>query len=274
MNDCFIRINNMSCGYSGKTVLRDIDLEIAGGEIIGIIGPNGAGKTTLLKTISSQLKPQKGSITIARRSLAEYSGRELATILAVVGQTVPPSLLTVQEYVLLGRIPFFRRYQLFESGKDIAVAARYMELTGITGLAEARLNEISGGERQLTAITRALVQEPKILLLDEPTAHLDISHQQRIMNLIVQLSRELTLTVIMVMHDLNLAGEYTERLILLDRAGKRVYLSGPAETVLTEQAIGAVYRTEVLVSKNPLSGKPGIFLNTRVQGGQMKPSTL
>jgi iron complex transport system ATP-binding protein len=261
MNDDIIQLGSVTCGYRGKTVLTNITLNIAAGEMVGIIGPNGAGKTTLLKTIAGQLKPRQGNAAIASRPLAEYSGRELATVMAVVGQVVQPSLLTVREHVLLGRLPFFRKYQLFETGRDFEIADRYMGLTGISGLAEARMNEISGGERQLAAITRALVQEPKILLLDEPTAHLDITHQQRIMNLIACLNRDLTLTVVMVMHDLNLAGEYAGRLVLLDSRKQGIYLAGPAETVLTPETIRAVYRTEVLVSKNPLSGKPGIFLS-------------
>ena len=261
MNNSFIRVDHLSCGYPGKTVLNDIDLEIARGEVIGIIGPNGAGKTTLLKTLTGQLKPGQGSIEIASRALEKYSRKELATVMAVVGQTVQASLLTVRDYVLLGRIPFFGKYQLFESGTDLEVADRYMELTGIADLENARMNEISGGERQLTAITRALVQEPKILLLDEPTSHLDITHQQRIMNLISRLNRDLELTVIMVMHDLNLAAEYTDRLILLDRNKKCVYHSGPAEAVLTEQSLKEIYLTDVHVGKNPVSGRPCVFLN-------------
>ncbi len=261
MNDGFVNINNVSCGYTGKIVLERIDLDIDTGEVIGIIGPNGAGKTTLLKTLSGQLKPLHGDISVAGRPLADYSGKELAAVMAVVGQTVQASLLTVRDYVLLGRIPFFRRYQLFETRRDMDVAERFMELTGIADLAEARLNEISGGERQLTAITRALVQEPKILLLDEPTSHLDITHQQRIMDLIARLNRELALTVVMVMHDLNLAAEYTDRLVLLDRKDRRIYGVGPAAAVLTEQSIREVYLTEVTLGKNPVSGKPSILLS-------------
>ncbi|MEW6077137.1 MAG: ABC transporter ATP-binding protein [Thermodesulfobacteriota bacterium] len=263
MNKFIITLNNVTCGYHGKTVLTDITLAIAAGEMVGIIGPNGAGKTTLLKTLAGQLKPRQGDITVASRPLSEYSGKELAAVMAVVGQTVPPSLLTVREHVLLGRLPFFRRYQLFETARDFDIADRYMELTGISDLAGAPMNEISGGERQLAAITRALVQEPKILLLDEPTSHLDITHQQRIMDLIAGLNRDLALTVVMVMHDLNLAGEYTGRLILLNGREKGIHLAGPAETVLTPETIRAVYRTEVLVTRNPVSGKPGIFLSAR-----------
>ena len=266
MNDWLIDINNVSCGYPGKTVLTDITFDIARGEIVGIIGPNGAGKTTLLKTLSGQLKPRQGTIKIASRPLEKYSRKELACVMAVVGQTVQSSLLTVREYVLLGRIPFFRKYQVFESRRDIEAADRYMEMTGILAFETARMNEISGGERQLTAITRALVQEPEILLLDEPTSHLDITHQQRIMNLIARLNRELDLTVIMVMHDLNLAAEYADRLILLDRNEKCVYQSGPAESVLTEQSINHIYRTDVTVRKNPVSGKPCIFLKPDESG--------
>jgi len=264
MTEKILQISGLCCGYAGKTVLRDIYLEVIKGEIISIIGPNGAGKTTLLKALTKLLKPDQGSIVINGRPLTAIPRKELARTLAVVGQTVEQPFLTVEDYVLLGRLPFFSRYQLFQSKKDTDIARRYMALTGLTGMEEALMNEISGGERQLAAIARALVQEPAILLLDEPTAHLDITHQSRILDLIAELNRTLSLTVIMVVHDLNLAGEYSDRLVLLDKESGSVYRCGPPAEVLTEQAVKDIYRAGVFVDKNPVSGKPCLFI-TREQ---------
>ena len=264
MNGCvksILKTSQLACGYSGQAVLADINIEIAAGEIVSIIGPNGAGKTTLLKTMTGILAPLKGRVEIEGRDPAAIARRDLAQKIAVVGQSAEIPTLTVIDYVLLGRLPFFGRYQFFETRQDRECAQKFMELTGITHLQDNLVSQISGGERQLAAIARALVQEPSLLFLDEPTSHLDITHQTRIMELIATLNRELSLTVIMVMHDLNLAGEYSDRLILLDADQGRVYQTGPASEFLTPESIRHIYQTEVLIEKNPLSGQPCLFLS-------------
>ncbi len=268
MREAILKTRQLACGYPGKTVLSGIHLEIKRGEIVSIIGPNGAGKTTLLKTLTRLLPPQSGRLEMEGRDPAAINRRELARKIAVVGQSpeIPP--LTVGDYILLGRLPFFRRYQFFETRHDHQLAEKFMSLTGILALKDSLFTEISGGERQLAAIVRALVQEPRLLFLDEPTSHLDITHQIRIMDLITSLNRELSLTVIMVMHDLNLAAEYSDRLVLLDGERETVYQAGPPAEVLTSQAIRDVYKTEVLVEKHPRSGKPCLFLTN---GGKPPP---
>jgi iron complex transport system ATP-binding protein len=160
--------------------------------------------------------------------------------------------------VLLGRIPFYSRFQFIESDRDRALADRYIGLTGIADCQDKLLNELSGGQMQLAAIARALTQEPRLLLLDEPTAHLDITHQARILDLIRRLNRELSITVLMVLHDLNLASEYSHRLMLLK--GGQQMACGKPDQVLTYKIVEAVYETTVLVDKNPLTGRPHIFL--------------
>ncbi|MCF6248117.1 MAG: ABC transporter ATP-binding protein [Desulfobacula sp.] len=178
-------------------------------------------------------------------------------------QSVEPVAMSVEEYVLLGRMPFFKKYQFFETNKDIKLAHKYMELTGVLKLKDAPINEISGGERQLAAIARALTQEPKLLILDEPTCHLDITHQVQILELISSLNTGLNLSVLMVLHDLNLAAEYSDRLVLLDGETGKIYKTGTCEQVLSEKSIQEVYNTKVNIQKNPASKRPCIFLVTQ-----------
>ncbi|MDY6906441.1 MAG: ABC transporter ATP-binding protein [Thermodesulfobacteriota bacterium] len=260
MKEPILSTRNLDCGYGKVPVLTDINIDIDRGEIVSIIGPNGAGKTTLLRTLTQHLKHRQGEIRFERQNMATIPRKDLARKIAVVGQVTEQPMISVGEYVLLGRLPFFRRYQLFESGEDKRVADHYMKLTNTWDLKDAMMNEISGGERQLAAIARALTQEPVLLLLDEPTAHLDISHQHQIMELVATLNRDLQLTVLMVIHDLNLASEYSDRLILLDGTTGRIHHTGPPQAVLTRRAIETVYQTNVLVDINPASGNPFIFL--------------
>ena len=264
-----LAIQNLNFQYKQKIILRDICFSVFPGEFVSIIGPNGCGKTTLIKTILRSVVPQTGNIRILGRKVSTLSNKALARHLAVVMQTIDPAAMTVKDYVLLGRLPFFERYQFFESPKDLAIAQRYMELTGIADLAEARINEISGGERQLAAIARALTQEPTLLVLDEPTAHLDITHQVRVLNLVNTLKSQLSLTILMVLHDLNLAAEYSDRLVLLDKETGQIYKTGTPEEVLTKASIQAVYQTKVEVRPNPISQKPWVFLiNSHAQEGK------
>lgn len=265
-----LAIQNLNFQYKQKIILRDICFSVFPGEFVSIIGPNGCGKTTLIKTILRSVIPRTGSIRILGQEVSTLSNKALARHLAVVMQTIDPATMTVKDYVLLGRLPFFERYQFFESQKDLTIAQRYMELTGIADLAGARINEISGGERQLAAIARALTQEPSLLVLDEPTAHLDITHQIRVLNLVNTLKSQLSLTILMVLHDLNLAAEYSDRLVLLDKETGQIFKAGTPEQVLTQDSIQTVYQTKVEVRPNPISQKPWVFLiNPHAQEGKI-----
>jgi iron complex transport system ATP-binding protein len=255
-----LEVERLSCGYREQPVLHDITLEITGGELVGVIGPNGSGKTTLLRAITRILKPQKGEVLINSQDIWQIPRREIARQIAVVSQSGDPILMSVYDYILLGRFPYHRAFQFFESQNDENIARKYMEMTDTVALKDSLMNEISGGERQLAQIARALVQEPLVLMLDEPTAHLDIAHQVRILDLIKRLNTTLGLTVVMVLHDLNLASEYCSRLVLLNKG--LVHKTGTPDEVLTYKVIEDVYETTVVVERNPLSDKPFVLLVT------------
>ena len=260
MKEELLKIKNLSAGYDENIVLHDIGCTVRQGELIGIIGPNGSGKTTLLRAITRILKPHKGEILIDGKNVWKIPLKEISQMVAVSSQLLDPVLTTVEEYILLGRLPYYRKYQFFETSKDETIVEKYMRLTDTFRLKESLMTELSGGERQLASIARALAQEPILLLLDEPTSHLDITHQAQIMELIGRLNRELGLTVLMVLHDLNLASEYCSRLLLINNGS--IHKLGTPEEVLTYRTIEEVYKTVVLVKKNPLSGKPYVFLIT------------
>ncbi len=254
----FLEIKEFSCGYPGHFVLNEINFEIEKGHFVGIIGPNGSGKTTLFRGISGELPTLNGTITLNGQLTQKMSLREKARNIAVVTQQIEAGNMTVEEYVLMGRMPYQRQFQFFETGEDIAIAEKYMKLTGIDNLRDKNMNSLSGGEQQLAGIARALTQEPELLLLDEPTSHLDITHQVQILNLIQRLSEELSLTVLMIIHDLNLAGEYCDTLLMMQKGTLRK--TGTPHEVLNYLDIEAVYDTVVITRTNPVSGKPVVFL--------------
>jgi iron complex transport system ATP-binding protein len=253
-----LRISDLTCGYGTKIVLNNISLEIKKGEFTGIIGPNGSGKTTLLKAVTRLIKPYNGNIFIEDRELYSIDHKEIAQKIAVVSQNLPEISMTVKEYVLLGRTPHYKNMQFFENETDVEVAEHAMIMTDIIKLQDSYMSEISDGEMQLALIARALAQEPWMLLLDEPTAHLDITHQVSILDLIRRLNKEYGLTVIIVLHDLNLASEYCDRLILMDRG--QIKKTGTPEEVLNYSDIEEVYKTLVVVEKNPISQKPFVLI--------------
>jgi iron complex transport system ATP-binding protein len=250
-------INNLFAGYGNKNILKDINISINNGDILGIIGPNGSGKTTLLKTACGIIKPTAGEVVIESKNLYSLSVKEIARKVAVVTQSIEPVMITVLEYVVMGRMPYYKKFQFFESKEDYRLAEKFMQLTDTLRIKDQYMSEISGGERQLAQVARALVQQPLILLLDEPTSHLDITHQIKILDLIRRLNKELNLTVVMVLHDLNLAAEYCTKLTML-KDGK-IHLTDTPDQVLTYKTIEDVYDTIVIVEKNPLSGKPFII---------------
>ncbi len=255
-----LKIRNLTCGYEQGFFLKDISFDVNDGELMGIIGPNGSGKSTLLRAISRLLKPMRGEIFLKGEEIGRMKFRELARRISVVSQSTKEIMLnfTVREYILLGRTPYRKRFQILESKIDERIVSKVMSLTDIASLSKRNIKELSGGERQRAIIARALAQEPELLLLDEPTTHLDIGHQIEILDLVKGLNRKNNLTVIVVLHDLNLASLYCDRLLLL-KEGK-IHSVGSPEEIFTYSVIEEVYKTPVVVEKNPVSSKPLICL--------------
>jgi iron complex transport system ATP-binding protein len=255
-----LEIKNLNGGY--KTFrLKDISFSLQKGDFAGIIGPNGSGKSTLLKMLLGDLKHTEGKLLLDRQEVGTMSVREKARTIAVVTQHIEDTSMSVLDYVLLGRLPYRELFQFFETKNDVAIAEKYMELTGVLKYRDHSLSSLSGGERQMAAMARALTQEPKLLLLDEPTSQLDICHQVRILDLVRRLNCALGLTVLMIIHDLNLASTYCNKLLLLNEG--KIHTQGKPDEVLQYQVIEEVYKTVVIIRPNPVTGRPTVFLVPR-----------
>jgi iron complex transport system ATP-binding protein len=246
-----ILVHDVAVAFDGTPVLEGVSLEVPAGTWVGLIGPNGAGKTTLLRSIAG-LIPFAGEIRLDRTPVMSMARRRIARQVAYVPQRPQiPAALSVTDYVLMGRTPYIS-YLGSESRKDLAVVASVLERLELTGLAERVLGSLSGGEVQRAILARALAQEAPVLLLDEPTSALDVGHQQRVLELVDELRVERELTVVSAMHDLTLAGQFAERLLLL--AAGRAVAAGAARSVLTEVAIRRHYGASVRVVDDPEGG--------------------
>ena len=238
----------------GGFALADVSFAIEAGEVFGVIGPNSAGKTTLLRLLTRVVAAERGEVRLDGRPLARLAHAELARRIAVVPQDAPrPFPFSVEQLVLMGRYPHGPgRY--FESDEDRALARAAMAATGVLELAGLSLEQLSGGERQRAMLARALAQQPTLLVLDEPTSHLDLRYQAETAALIRRVNAERGMTVLLVSHDLNLAAEVSDRLLLLAR-GRVARLGTPAE-VLRRETLEAVFGCAVSVDVNPSSGRP------------------
>jgi iron complex transport system ATP-binding protein len=238
----------------GSFALGPLDFAIARAEILGVIGPNSAGKTTLVRLLTKILEPARGEIRLDGTPLGRVTRWELARHVAVVPQDVPPGLpFTVEQVVLMGRYPHAPG-RFFETGEDVSVARAAMALTGVGELAEAPVASLSGGERQRVLLARALAQEPRLLVLDEPTAHLDLHYQVECVALLRRINEARGVTVVLVSHDLNLAGEVADRLLLLCQ-GRLARLGTPPD-VLEEGLLASVYGCPVVVEPSTATGRP------------------
>ncbi|MBN1545115.1 MAG: heme ABC transporter ATP-binding protein, partial [Syntrophaceae bacterium] len=251
-----LQANNLSFSYNGNRVLTDIRFDVERGDFLGLIGPNGSGKTTLLKLIDGILLPQGGTIHLHGKPLGKMTRNDLAKIIAVVPQA-PPMIFpfTVREVILMGRTPHLGRWR-FEGARDLSAMENAMAETDTMALADRPMDRLSGGEFHRVLIARALAQEPQILLLDEPTAYLDIRHQVDFFNLLQSLNKEQGLTVIAVTHDINLASFYCNRIVLLNDG--EIQAIGHPDAVVTEANIQAVYETPVIVDRHPMNGRPRV----------------
>jgi iron complex transport system ATP-binding protein len=243
-----LNVDGVECRYGSIKVLENVSLSVKEGDFVGILGPNGSGKTTLLKSISRTLKPHKGAILLNKADIYSLKGVEVAKQLAVVPQDSAIGFsFAALDVVLMGRNPHMTRFQM-ESAKDMAIARKVMSLTNTWHLAERPINELSGGEKQRVIIARALAQEPKILLLDEPLTHLDIMNQLEIMDLVKDLCVKEKLIVLAVFHDFNLAARYCKSAIML-KDGK-IFAAGNLSEVLTSKNIKNVFHIDAIVQKH------------------------
>ncbi len=239
-----LKVDGVTFGYERQPLLYDIHLQVQAGEMIGLLGPNGSGKTTLLRLLSGVFRPQQGKVFLEGRDIQQWGGRGAAQRIAVVPQELHmPFAFTVEQMVSLGRTPFVN-FMGTQNKEDHDIIEDALQATGIDALAERIFNQLSGGERQRVMIAMALAQQPKLLLLDEPTSHLDIKYQIETLELVQHLNRQRGVTVIAAMHDLNLAARYFSRLLLFQRG--IVADAGPAE-VLESGLLSRVYDVNVQV---------------------------
>jgi len=261
-----IHVTDVGFRYKEVRALRGISFEVRRGEFLGVIGPNGSGKTTLIRVIDGILAPERGGVSINGAAIRGMGRREIARLVAVVPQDLPLVFpYRAIEIVMMGRSPHLGMLR-FEGESDRGIVRRAMEMTDTASLANRSMDSLSGGERQRVLIARALAQEPEVILLDEPTAFLDIRHQAEFFGLMKGLNRKRGLTVLAVTHDINLASAYCDRVMLL-REGRIHTLGAPGE-VITETNIREAYETDVLVDANPLNGLPRVTLLSSHLSGQ------
>jgi len=252
----FLELKNVTAGYKNKIVLHDISFNVEKQEFIALIGPNGAGKTTLFRVLLGILAVKSGEIIFQGKRLETLSLLYRAQHIASLPQIYASNIhFNVGEFILLGRFPYGDRFHRITS-EDRKISDRVIEILELQKLKTVKVNELSGGDLQRVLIAQALVQEPELLLLDEPTAHLDIGHQIEIMDILYNLNQE-GLTIITVLHDLNLASEYCQRLILLNNG--RIIKDGPPYDVLDYKIIEEVYNTWVVIKENPYTHKPFVL---------------
>lgn len=238
-----LSVEGIEFSYRSRKTLNEIEFEVSENDVVSILGPNGVGKTTLLKCLDNILKPDSGIISIDEKDITPLSRNDIAKEIGYVPQRGEPSRMTVFESVLLGRKPHIK---FDASEKDIRIASRTMDLVGLTDLSDRYVDEISGGEYQLVQIARSFTQQPKIILLDEPTNNLDPSNQHKIMHIIQRVTRANNMAAIMVVHDLNLAIRHSNKFILMKKG--KIYAAGGLE-VITPENIKAVYDLDSYVEK-------------------------
>ncbi len=252
-----IKLERIRFRYPEREIFSNLNFNLEKGEILGLIGPNSSGKTTLLKLMDGLLRPQQGRVLFNGEDLRSMPRVQIARHIAVVPQDVEvPFSFSVAEIVLMGRAPYLKRLG-WEKSRDFKIAQEAMALTDLAGLEDRFFWELSQGEKQRVLIARALAQEAEVILMDEPTSHLDLNHQIEVHELMHQLNWQKKLTILHISHDLNLAAEFSNRLVLLHHG--KVFAAGKPEEVLTEENIRQVYEMEVLIDKNPFSGAPRVM---------------
>jgi len=242
-----LRIERLTAGYGRRMVLKDVNLEASEGKLVALLGPNGAGKSTLLKCVAKILKPKSGRIYLKGRDLTRASLRELSKIVGYVPQNMRPAFsTTVFEAILTSRLPHFK---WGPNRTDVEKAEEVIKVLGLEGLALRKINELSGGEWQKVLLAMALVKEPEVLLLDEPTSNLDLKHQLEVLRLIKRVTKERGLVTIAALHDVNLALRFADEAALMKDGS--IYAVGRPEEVLVPESIRDVYGVDAALVKGP-----------------------
>lgn len=265
-----LKIEELGFKYDDAEILKDINFAIDEGDFIGILGPNGCGKTTLLNNINRWLKPYQGTIYVDNIDTMGLKPKELAQLIATVPQDIPSQGgFSVEEVVMMGRNPYLKSFQTSRQ-EDIDIVAEAMKSMDVLHLKEEPIHQLSGGERQRVSIARALAQQPRLLLLDEPTSHLDINYQWELLELLKGLCFRRKLTIVAVLHDINLASFFCNKIILLK--DRKIFKMGPLLDVVNERNIKEVFNIDVEVNLHKETQKPNIiFLNQREQRNLPKP---
>jgi iron complex transport system ATP-binding protein len=259
----------VTCGYGQDPVLKDVSFQLAPGDFVGVIGPNGCGKSTLIRAVTGVLRLESGRVDLEGQDVLRMPRREVARRVAVIPQDAGYMFgFTVLEMVMMGRTPHLRRLQR-AAERDIARTEEALRQTDLMPLKDRKVTELSGGERQRAVIARALAQEPRLLLLDEPDSHLDIGHQIEIFDLIEALNRERGLTLLCVSHNLNLASAYCRKLMLMQQG--RLTSIGAPEEIVTPDRIREVYGIRAVVQSSPVNGAPQITPYTGQTSGGILP---
>jgi iron complex transport system ATP-binding protein len=252
-----LSIEKVCAGYGKELVLRDFSLRVQAGEVASVIGPNGCGKSTMLRCVSGLMTPQSGRVLVAEQNVATLPLRERARHLALLPQNFAGALwsdLSVEELVLTGRTPYLSPYGS-PSATDRSIVERVLRVVHAWEMRARPVQELSGGERQRVGLARALAQEARVLLLDEPTSNLDVRYQHEILDLVLRLARTEDLSTLLVLHQINLAAAVSDHMVLLNGDGT-TRAAGSAQQVMTTENLQAVYATPLTVTPHPRSGRP------------------
>ncbi len=258
-----LRAKEITKSYGGPQILNQVSFVLDTGKMMGVIGPNGSGKTTLVRLLSGEEKPDQGTIYFRDRPLSTFTIRELAQQIAVLPQGgLPPLPFTVQDVVMMGRYPHQKRW-LPPTKEDWRIVSEVLEELQLTKYKDRPLDQLSGGERQRVAMAKVMAQKPKLLILDEPTTYLDIGYQVAILDIIQLWQQKQTLSVLIVLHDLNLAAQYCDRLIIM-KNGKIIKNGSPTE-VLQPVILKDVYGIEPLLTQHPTAKVPQVLLQSSIE---------
>lgn len=249
-----LSFENLVVKYGDKTIVDNVNINVLRGEIVTIVGKNGSGKSTILKTLTNGVKKESGNIYLDGKNIKSYSRKEVARKMAILPQIYDsPADIDVETLVSYGRYPY-KKFGKSYSKEDEAIINATLEMTKLEGLRYQRMSTLSGGERQRARIAMAICQQPEILVLDEPTTYLDIAYQLEVLELISKINREMNISILMVLHDLNLASKYSDRICVLDN--KCLCQEGDPELVICKETLNNVFGVEVEIWENNSSGKP------------------